>query len=322
MLKQGVVDPDASKRIKAVHALGLAGLHTQFLAEKALTDADKQVRSEAAAALEQMHAVSARPKLRECLKDQEVQVVLACANTLYQFKDPAAYEVYYALLTGERRSHESLLQSQLDTLRDRKQVEKLAFETGIGFVPYGGAAWQAIRTVTHDDASPVRALAAARLATDPQPSTTSALAKYALDKKPQVRQAVLQAIVKRGDPSLLNTVEVLLGDENDSVRYAAAAAFISLSSRPAAKTLKRQNLFARYIKINPPLLNVRNIPQMGSLGRTVANQHIAVGAFARLHAFQEIIDMALGKRVMRAFNFIGFHHFRGFLGIHRIIFVA
>lgn len=182
-----------------------------------------------------MHAVGALPKLRECLKDKEVQVVLACANALYQFKDPAAYEVYFALLTGQRRSHESLLQSQLDTLHDRKQLEKLAFETGIGFVPYGGAAWQAIRTVTHDDSSPIRALAATRLATDPQPSTTKALIKYAVDKKPLVREAVIQAIVKRGDPSLLNTVETLLGDENDAVRYDAAAAVIALSGRRSAK---------------------------------------------------------------------------------------
>lgn len=229
LLKEGLADGSGVKRAQAVHALGLAGRRTQGMAEKALADPDKLVRSEAASALLEMNAVSAKPKLRECLKDKEVQVVLSCANTLYEFKDPAAFEIYYALLTGQRRSHETLLASQLDTLRDRKQMEKLAFETGVGFVPYGGAAWQAIKTVTHDSASPVRALAAERLASDPQKNTTNVLTSYVTDKRPQVRDAVVIAIARRGDPDLINAVETLLADSNDTVRYDAAATVIYLS---------------------------------------------------------------------------------------------
>lgn len=231
LLKEGLSNTNAGKRMKAVHALGLAGLRTQSMAETALTDPDKLVRAEAAAALLQMNAVGASPKLRQCLKDKELQVVLACANTLYEFKDPAAYEIYYDILTGERRSHTGLLQSQLDTLHDRRQLEMLAFQTGIGFVPYGGTAWQAIKTIERDDSSPIRALAATRLAKDPSKATTAGLEKYAQDKKPQVREAVLQAIAVRGDPALMNTVETLLGDDNESVRFDAAATVISLSDR-------------------------------------------------------------------------------------------
>lgn len=235
LLKQGLAESNAARRAKAVHALGLAGRRTQSLAEKALTDPDKEVRSEAASALLQMNALSSRPKLHACLRDKEVQVVLACANTLYEFKDPAAYDIYYAVLTGERRSNEGLVQSQLDTLHDPKQVGKLAFETGIGFVPFGGAAWQAVKTVTHDDASPVRALAASRLANDPKKNTADALSSFVQDKKPLVRDAVVAAIAHRGDPSLINTAETLLGDDNDTVRYDAAAAIIYLSGLHSAK---------------------------------------------------------------------------------------
>lgn len=235
MLKEGVSSSSAVKRAKAVHALGLGGIRTESMAEKALTDSDKNVRAEAAAALLLMNATGARPNLRACLKDKEVQVVMACANTLYQFKDPAAFEVYYAILTGQRRSHEGLVQSQLDTLRDRKQMEMLAFQTGIGFVPYGGTAWEAIKTIEHDASTPVRALAAQRLSKDPSKTTTAGLEKYAMDKKPQVRQAVLQAISQRGDPSFLNTVETLLFDDNESVRYDAAATVILLSGRVSKK---------------------------------------------------------------------------------------
>jgi HEAT repeat protein len=237
MLKMNVAAPSTTTRLSAVHALGISGIPTEYLAEKALTDQDKHVRIEAAAALLQMHAVGAKPKLHACLKDQDIQVVMACANTLYEFKDPAAYEIYYSVLTGERRSHESLMQSQLDMLKDRKQVEKLAFEAGIGFIPYGGMAWQAIQTITHNDGASVLALSALRLANDPNPSTGKALAKYALDKRAGVREAAVQAIAKRGDVSLINTAEILLADDNENVRDDAAAAIIALSSRTKSRHL-------------------------------------------------------------------------------------
>jgi HEAT repeat protein len=234
ILKAGVADKGAVRRGKAVHALGLIRDHqAQAMAESALNDPDKEVRSEAATSLGRMGAATARAKLRACLNDKEVLVVLACTNSLYTLKDPIAYEVYYALLTQQRKSSEGLLQSQLDTLRDRKQLEQLAFETGIGFVPYGGMAWQAIKTVTHDDASPVRALAAERLASDPDPKSATALTDYLTDKKTRVREAVIEAIAKRGDKTLLKALVGLLDEETDSVRYEAAGAVISLSNTPA-----------------------------------------------------------------------------------------
>jgi HEAT repeat protein len=235
ILKDGAVDKNAGRRAKVVHSLGLltTDRQAQGIAEKALADPDKEVRIESAIALGTMNDRQARPKLHACLNDKEIQVVLACTNALYQFKDPVAYEVYYTLLTGDRRSSKGLMQSQLDTLRDRKQVEKLALETGIGFVPFGGMGLQAFRTITHDDVSPVRALAAQRLAADPDPKSGKALSDYVFDKKNKVREAVVEAIAKRGDPALLKTVVALLYDDNESVRFDAAATVIYLSRRRA-----------------------------------------------------------------------------------------
>jgi HEAT repeat protein len=237
ILADGVADKSVARRAKAIHALGLVKeRRAQAMAEEALNDPDKDVRSEAATSLGRMHALTARVKLHACLSDKEVLVVLACTNSLYLLKDPIAYDVYYALLTEERKSSEGLVQSQLDTLRDRKQLEKLAFEAGIGFVPYGGIAWQTIKTVAHDDASPVRALAAERLAGDPDPRSAQALTDYLNDRKTKVREAVIEAIATRGDPKLLNPAMALLDDDNDSVRYDAAAAVICLARRHAVRT--------------------------------------------------------------------------------------
>lgn len=232
VLRDGLDSNDSLHRTKALHALGFLTKNrkAEEWAEKALTDPNVDVRAEAASALGRMEAFSARPQLRTALNDKEIKVVVAAANSLYGLKDPAAYEVFYALLTGERKSSEGLLQSQLNTLKDRRELEKLMFETGIGFVPFGGMGYQAWKTVTHDDTSPVRAAAAEKLARDPDPKSGGALAKSCADKKWQVRAASADAIATRGDPALLPAVVALLLDENDTVKSEAASSVIRLSA--------------------------------------------------------------------------------------------
>jgi len=86
------------------------------------------------------------------------------------------------------------------------------------------------KAVTKDDASPVRAAAATKLAGDPDPKSGEALAKSAADSKWLVRAAVVDAIARRGNPSLLKAIVPLLDDDNDAVKFSAAAAVIRLSA--------------------------------------------------------------------------------------------
>ena len=232
ILQNGAASRSPYTRARAVHALAVlvGNRRAQEIAEKALADTDTNVRVEAATSLGQIGGISARPKLKAALEDPQVKVVIAAANSLWALRDPAAYEVYYALLTGERKGSNGLLQSELSTLKDRKSAEKLAFETGIGFVPFGGMGWEAWKTVTKDDSSPVRAAAAERLAHDPDSKSGDALAAACSDKKWRVRAAVVNAIAKRGDPALLPPVETLLLDGNETVRFDAAAAVIRLAA--------------------------------------------------------------------------------------------
>ena len=231
VLQDALSNKSSDKRAHATHALGSIpnNARAQTLAEKGLTDPNADVRLAAANALGEMKATSARYRLREALKDREIKVVIAAANALYVLHDPEAYQVYYALLTGERKSSEGLLQSQLDTLRDRKQMEKLLLETGIGFVPFGGMGWEAWKTITQDDTAAVRAAAAEKLVTDPDPKAAQGLVKCIDDKKWQVRAAAVNALGRRGDPRMTETIVPLLFDENDTVRYQAAAAILVLS---------------------------------------------------------------------------------------------
>lgn len=237
ILKAGVADSHADKRAKAVRALGLApeNQEIRLMAEKALTDQNSDVRTEAATALGQMHATAAIPKLRVALNDKELSVVLAATNALYILKDPVAYDVYYAIVTGQRKSGVGLLQSQLDMLHNRKQVEKLAFETGIGFVPFGSMAFEAWKTITHGDSGAVVAQALDRLSTDPDPKSQKAIEDACYDGKWQVRAAAVIALAKRANPSSLDYVVSAMQDDSDVVEYEAAAAVIYLSARAEAR---------------------------------------------------------------------------------------
>lgn len=234
ILQNGLTDKSADRRAKAAHALGLLvhNPRAQNLALKALSDSNADVRAQAATALGDMDATSSQPQLETALKDKEVTVVVAAANSLYTFKNPAAYDVYYAILTGERK-RPGFLQSQLETLKDKKQIEKFMFEAGIGFVPFGGMGWEAWQQITRDPTTAIRIAAAEKLATDPDPKTTQALGRACSDSKSRVRLAVVEAIAKRGDPALLFSVGPLLYDSSDDVRFDAAATVIHLSSKPA-----------------------------------------------------------------------------------------
>jgi HEAT repeat protein len=240
ILQSGLTDKNSDKRAKATHALGLLShdAKAQNLAEKALADPSADVRAAGAMALGQMDARSSQRKLEVTLKDSALKVVVSAANSLYLFKDPAAYEVYYALLTGERKGP-GLLQSQLDTMKNKKEMEKLMLATGVGFVPFGGMGWEAWKTITHDDSSPIRAAAAEKLAADRDPATTEALGRACTDSKWTVRAAVVAAIAKRGNPKLLRSVSPLLYDGNDTVRFEASAAVIHLHGKsPSFRTGK------------------------------------------------------------------------------------
>jgi len=86
--------------------------------------------------------------------------LLAAAQALPVLHDPVAYEVYYEVLTGERKSREGLVSQGMETLKDRKKIAEFGFEEGIGFVPYADIGYSAVKAVTKDDTSPVRAAAA------------------------------------------------------------------------------------------------------------------------------------------------------------------
>jgi len=232
ILTKGLSDDSADERAKAARALGLIidNDKARQLAEKALSDTKGNVRAAAADSLGQMNAKASAPILVERIKaDQDVAVVFAAASALFTLGDPEAYAFYYAVLTGSRKSGDSLLDSQLKMMQDKKAVASMGLEAGLGFVPFGSLGFGVVKRVTKDDTSPVRAAAALKLIRDRDPKTSDALASVAGDEKWVVRAAVINAIAQRGDPQLLPAVIPRLDDENDTVRFTAAATVLRLT---------------------------------------------------------------------------------------------
>jgi HEAT repeat protein len=219
-------------RVTAIRVLGLMpdDARARGLAEKALADDKPEVRSAAAAALGDMKSRSSIPKLKEALDDDDPSVALAAAHALDLMHDGSAYEVYYEVLTGQRKAGKGLIASQTSILKDPRKMAQLGFEQGIGFVPFAGVGWVAVKTITKDDTSPVRAAAAKVLAKDPDPAATKTLADAAGDKSWLVRAAALEALAKRGDPAVLDTVSSCMSDKKEAVKYTAAAAVLRLTA--------------------------------------------------------------------------------------------
>jgi HEAT repeat protein len=243
ILQTGAAEKSAEVRVVAVGALGLA-LHNPgaaALAEKALEDGKPQVRAAGARALGEMLYAPSIPELRKALADKENSVVMAAAHSLVQLKDLAGFELYYSVLTGQRKKGQGLISQEMEVLKDPKKVAEFSLEQGIGFVPYAGygvSAVQFIRTEERDEASG-KAIAAKFLADDPDPQSSEALVRAVSHKSWLVREAALQAIAKRADPSLLEKIQAAMSDEKDRVRYAAAAAVIRLADIRATMKSKK-----------------------------------------------------------------------------------
>ncbi len=241
VLESGLSHTRAQHRVEAVTALSLVtGERAAVkLALHALADDNAQVRAAAATTLGQLHASSAIPELKEALSDKEISVVLAASQALYILRDKSAYGTYYAILMGDKKASDGVIQSQLDRLKDPKKVMQLGFQAGMGFVPYGGIGEEAYR-VTKNDNSHVRAAAARFLALDPDPMSGDALVQIALaDNNANVRLAALDAIAERGDATCISMLQRNLADPKTAVRYRTAAVILHLSDLQRRATRKK-----------------------------------------------------------------------------------
>jgi HEAT repeat protein len=241
VLQAGLSNSNTDNRTVATRLLG--GLpnnqKAQEQALKALADNRPEVRAAAAEALGTMQAKSAIPQLQDlCRTDKDAGVVISCARALVNLGDPLGFNIYYAVLTGELKSGASLMDEQKKMLKDPKKLAQFGFETGVGFIPFGGLTLGVFRSLTKDDVSPIRAAAAEVLIKDPDPKTTTALKTALSDKSWIVRAAAADALGKRKSPSAIPALVPVLDDDKEAVRYTAAVSIIHLNGIKKGKSVK------------------------------------------------------------------------------------
>lgn len=233
ILDDGLASTSYEKRAKAAQVLGMIkdDPEAERLAIKALSDERPEVRAAGAAALGDIGIKGAAPELRKMFADQDVTVILAAARALLDLGDKTGYNVYYAILTGETKTGTGLLDEQKKMLKDPQKLAQFGFEQGIGFIPFAGIGWSAIKMLRKDDTSPILAASAITLANDPDPRSGTALVDASEKQKSWiVRAAALNALAQRGDPQFIKATEQSMDDANEEVQYSAAAAVIHLSN--------------------------------------------------------------------------------------------
>jgi len=241
LLRKACKEEKGLSHAAALRALGLIpnNVEARRLAEEGLGDDEADIRLAAADALGQMKARASIPKLRTALHDSDPPVVLAAAHSLELMKVRSAYQIYYEVLAGDRKARRGLIASQTSALKDPKKLAQLGIKEGATFVPYGSMGWSAVKMLTRNDSSHARASAAQALVNDPDPAATKALTDALGDKSWLVRQAALESLAKRNNPSVLDMVRLYVYDEQEAVRYTAAAAVVRLTAIRESEVQKK-----------------------------------------------------------------------------------
>ena len=239
ILQAGTEDKSSVKRSQALTALGLlAGdRRAAETAERALGDASSEVRVAAVNALGDMNAKGSIPKIKNILNVSDARTVVAIAAVLKKFNDPEAYEIYYEILTGERKAGGGILSG----LKDKKSLEKMGFQEAIGFIPFGGVGLGAYNYFKQNSTANVDVAAAVALADDPDPASETALVKASFEGKEVVQVAALRALARRGDPKVTSDISPAMYSDHSIISYTAAAVVIHLTSLRTTHPAKHQS---------------------------------------------------------------------------------
>ena len=222
-----------------------------------MRDKNPRVRAAAASTLGELHATNTIPALKAALSDKDPSVMLAATHALYVLKDPVAYEIYYAILMGDKKTSAGVIHSQIDRLKDPKQVAQMGFEEGIAdSFPYAGIGYEAYRQLMKHYDNFTGARSGRPL---PGPRSGSLFLKLTRflfrwhwrDKNVIVREAAIDALAERNDSKCIERLATNLDDNKYPVRYRSAATIIHLGGATPPAAGSQANHLAPHEPLEP-----------------------------------------------------------------------
>ena len=242
ILMQGATSGKFRDRSDAISALTILDRNRRAISviSEALRDKEETIRVLAAVSLGDMKAHSAIPQLRDAMdNDKSPQVSFAAAQSLWKMGDRAGLDVFYEVLDGERKVKPSLLKSKMHEARmemhDPKALALIGVNEASGaFLGPFSMGVSMVEEYAKNNGTSIQALCAQLLAADDTRETVDELT-YALgDKNWTVRAAAVRSLAKLGVRAALPQLKDMMAeDKSQPARFAAAAAVIRLTGRPA-----------------------------------------------------------------------------------------
>jgi HEAT repeat protein len=240
LLLEGFNDKNLERRRQAVAAIGSVGLAPEAIqmVEKALHDAEPQVRQTAAAVLGQMRSHKSISALQVLLDDEAGEVAFTAAKALWDLGDRSGKGIIQDVLTGQRKDTPGLMDGAMQDakakLHSPKTLAMIGVKEASGALlgPFGIGVYAAEQAFKDTSVSG-RTLAATMLG-EHCDARAQQLLEWDMteDRNWAVKAACARALGQCGNPEAIPKLEQNLADSHDAVKYMAAAAIVRLSLKP------------------------------------------------------------------------------------------
>lgn len=252
VLKQGLADNNPDRRKQAVLAVGSIGPAPEVIdiLNIALRDKDVTIRQTAAAEIGDAKIRQCIPNLKAALDDTG-EVAYTAARALWDMGDRSGRPIFQEVVTHELKDSTGFVEG---AIRDAKaKIRNPKSLAGMGIMEASGALLGPFsmgitlaRDMMKDSGAPTRAISYATLSQDCDPRGAQ-LMEWALTTEHNdfVKAAAAKALGRCGNLSSVDKLVRLLAEDNEAVRYMAAASVVRLTiekgPRPATTAPEQGN---------------------------------------------------------------------------------
>ena len=237
MLNAAVASDRVRDRSDGLSAISIlkSDRHAIQLVTHALQDKDETIRTLAASSLGGISARSAIPALRAAMNDPSPVVSFAAAQSLWRLGDRSGRELFYEVLTGERKTKPGLIKQNVDQIKkdvhDPKTLALIGIDQASGaFLGPFSMGVSVLEAYAKNTSSPVQAYCASLLAQDATPDTIEQLSLALSNNNWTVRAAAAKALADMHERKVIPKLEEMMQtDKESAARLAAASAIVKLT---------------------------------------------------------------------------------------------